>query len=205
MKRLLSALLLCLVCAAPALAADRAARPQRLTQGGADPFAAGAFTGEVAKAEALRIGKFSAGSIASWDGRAEQEGAPATLRLGGYVEYGLDDGWKLDGSLRSGFDGGLSGEAGISQGGTISSLDTDYVVRLGAEWGGDSFTPAQALSGYEDSRDINLSLTLSHSITPNFTLSGTAAAKRMLSTEGQDAAAEGSHQFLFGAGLGYRF
>lgn len=122
------------------------------------------------------------------------------LALGAFIEYPLDA-WRLGGSIS---DSALSQRAELSAG--YDDGATALRIRLGTEWGsgGESyFSPNPALAGYgyqAPDREYDLSLTLSHRITPSVVVNGLAAASRSDEPE-----AAGDDTFLFGASIGLRF
>ena len=73
---------------------------------------------------------------------------------------------------------------------------------------GERFTvnPASGLGLAEvtaPNSDVNLTFTINHALTPNFSVIGTAEARRNVGSPTDGIATQ--NRFLFGAGLGYRF
>lgn len=164
---------------------------------------------EPARLELLRTRTLSAGTTAGT--RSSLFGGP-TLELGGFLEY--DSEYHFDAGLRRG-PGATTTGIGMGYGSTVNGTDTSYLVRLGAgvteASRGPSYfslnptTTAGDFESESQGRDVNLSLTLSHSFTPNLFLNGTAAARRSVGAGSDSTGVQGDNQFQFGAGLGYRF
>jgi hypothetical protein len=153
-------------------------------------------------------GKLSAGALSgpstSLSGSTLAFGVPGSpLAVGGYVAYGSNT-TQLSSSLRS---SGASSSADISaswSGGVLGS-DSKASLSLGVnrtDWSRispNSQHPAMTLADPYRGDDINMSLSLTHQVSPSFSVGGMAGANR----------ASGSEQpgtgLTLGAGLGYRF
>lgn len=149
--------------------------------------------------------RLSVGPSVGWRGNGTRLISPpgGQLALGGYVEYSQQS--FSVGAALSGSDAGRRAELSAGYAATPS---TSVRVRLGTDWGGDegesyfSLNPAQfAAGGYGAGRDYDVSLSLSHAITPNVVLGGMAAANaaERPSDPGQPT------DYMFGASIGFRF
>lgn len=205
-RPILVSLLLVPLLAAPALATDMG---NRLVAGGASKGASETSRinfGDV-RNPILTHGGFSLGAVADAPPSLSILGLPfgagrGSLAVGGYVAYGLGD-LRLSSSLRS---DGIASKADISAA-TLVGAGNIASVRLGAtvvkpqEFSLNPLQPGLAYSDpYQNSRDLNLSFSLMHQITPGLSVGGTAEASR------PNWAESGSTPgFTVGAGMGYRF
>ncbi len=142
-----------------------------------------------------------------FEGRAEEAGRPS-LSVGGlaglaYGAYQLDAVTGPEG-LPLGFGAGYGDEMG---------WNTDYLVRLGTGLGAEgmnagsgsrfSLNPVTNAGLAEGiGNDVGLSLSLTHSITPNMSVTGMAGASRPVGATGVGL---DDGQLRFGAGLGLKF
>ncbi len=129
--------------------------------------------------------------------------AEGRLAIGGFVGWS-HDAFRVTGTLAAAETGHRAElAAGWDDGATA------FQVRLGGEWGADgtvaSFSPNPlrypGLYGGEEAGGYDLSLSLSHAITPNLVVGGVAAA--MADSPGTGGEDGGS--LLFGAAIGLRF
>jgi len=151
-------------------------------------------------------GKVSAGALSGsssgLSGSPLALGLPGSpLAVGGYVAYGSANA-QLSSSLRS---DGISSGANVaaSWAGGALGADSRASLSLGinhTDWG--RFSPNsqyQAMSGGPYGNDINMSLSLTHQVSPSFSVGGMAGANR---ASGAEPPGTG---LSVGAGLGYRF
>ncbi len=196
-------LLLGLIAATAVGAAEGEAlsKASTLTLGGAAPSTEGmrlAGWGNgtlIAGVEPLATGAF--GSLSS-----------KGMQKGGFLAWQAED-YRVDASLAPAADGSVVAGLGAAVGAKPGQPGTSYGLRLGAAWLGERFTvnPASGLGLAEvvaPTSDVNLTFTVNHALTPNLSVIGTAAARRPVGTTPLDGATT-QGQFLFGAGLGYRF
>ena len=205
-RSLLVCLVLVLLLAAPAMAADMG---NRLVAGGALGRASDAPRsgfGEIHR-PLLSHGGVSLGALAETQPPISALGLPyasgrGSLAVGGYVAYGMGE-MRLSSSLRT--DGSMaradiSAAAGLGAG-NVASLRLGASVARPQEFSLNPQQPGLAYSGpYGGSGDINLSLSLMRQVTPAFAFGGTAEAIRPNGSEGGTTPG-----FMLGAGMGYRF
>lgn len=139
---------------------------------------------------------------------AFSEPSPKGMQMGGFLAWQAED-YRIDASLAPSFDGSVVAGLGAAVGAKPGQTGTSYGVRLGAAWLGERFTvnPASGIGLAEvvaPTSDVNLTFTINHALTPNLSVIGTAAARRPVGSAPLDGAST-QGQFLFGAGLGYRF
>ncbi|OAN50123.1 hypothetical protein A6A04_01565 [Paramagnetospirillum marisnigri] len=211
-------LLLALTLALPLMAAGQALAAEagnRLVAGGASGLSGGSALRAQSIGETrlplLTSGAFSVGGIAEPSRSASALSLPwsgqGNLAVGGYIAYGMGDG-RLTSSLTS--DGGAM-RANISAayaGGLLGNAST-AALSLGSVWAkpqGFSPNPLQAGPGLTDpaasqsGTDLNLSLSLTHQMTPSFSFGGIAQANKL----GGEDKTTGSG-FMLGAGMGLKF
>lgn len=130
------------------------------------------------------------------------------MQMGGFLAWQAED-YRVDASLAPSPDGSVVAGLGAAVGAKPGEPGTSYGLRIGAAWLGERFTvnPASGLGLAEvvaPTSDVNLTFTVNHALTPNLSVIGTAAARRPVGTTPLDGTTT-QGQFLFGAGLGYRF
>jgi hypothetical protein len=192
--------ILVLATATAAYADDGAGRGGGLALGGAARSAA----------EGMRMTIWDAGSVAAGfaSPSAGVGGAGGKgMQVGGFLAW-RGDGYRFDATLAPSAGGNLAAGFGATAGALPGEPGTSYSLRLGADWAGDRFTvnPASGL-GFADvvrpNSDVNLTVTINHSLTPGLSVIGTAEARRSVGATPDGLS--GQNRFLFGAGLGYRF
>ena len=215
MRKLALLLGLCLA-AAPALAEEvkegalvHGFKIGQTTSAFASPF----DQAELGKIESRHFGALSFGTIVGPAadrlqgdfGVATKPGVNSNgFLVGGYMAYSLSD-YSLDAKWREDGQGGSVGGIGASYGASLGA-DTAYSVRVGAGWGeGTTFSPNTISPGESGmSNEVNLSVSLTHAITPNMYLNGVAGAARVVG--GQDPSLDAvSRDYRIGAGVGLRF
>lgn len=196
--RLLIALCVCTLVAAPAFAEDAGQARPRLVGGGIDlmkaDFTRGAGTAE-GQSEFFGKGAFSAGAVSG----------PERMALGGYTSYMFND-VRLSSTVK-GDSWGQSADLSAAYSGAFMGIDGTAMLRMGYEWGSaGSFSPnpaqmgVTAFDGYRPGSDLSLSLSLTHDVTPGFSFGGFAAANR-----GETETERAQAGFSLGAGLGLKF
>ncbi|HIJ62435.1 MAG TPA: hypothetical protein HPQ04_07055 [Rhodospirillaceae bacterium] len=193
-----SSLLLALVAAGTASAADGGLNGHDWSLGGA------AYNG----AEGSRLTLWDEGSIAV--GLASPAVALPSqadnMQTGGFLSW-RGEAYRLDATLAAGL-GGVKAGLGAAIGAMPGELGTSYGLRLGTAHGGERFTinPTSRL-GLTDTQpplsDVNVSFTVNHALTPSLSLIGTAEARR--TTGPMPEGGIGQNRYLLGAGLGVRF
>lgn len=180
----------------------------------ASPFSSNFDQTEVGKVESRRFGSLSFGTIGGPGtdparpdfGVAQVPGgaSPSGFLMGGYLAYSLSD-YSLDAKWRDDGVGGSAGGVGASYGASLGGA-TAYAVRVGAGWGeAGSFSPNAVAHGESGiNSEVNVSVSLTHAITPNMYLNGMAGAARPLGSQDPSIDA-GSRDYRIGAGLGLRF
>jgi hypothetical protein len=192
--RLIAAFCVLALAAAPAFAGER----PRLVGGGTDllraDFSRGAGAGS-SQVELYGTDNFSAGAVTG----------PERMSLGGYASYLFND-MRLTTSLK-GDEAGRSAHFDASYSSVFFGIDGTAAFRIGYEWGGESgFSPNPAqmgvnvFDGLRPGSDLSLSLSLTHDVTPAFSLGGFAAA-----SQGDSDAFRTPSEFTLGAGLGLKF
>ncbi len=215
MRKLALLLVLCLA-SAPVLA--QGGKEGALVHGfkigqTASPFSSHFDQTEVGRVESRRFGSLSFGTIGGPGtdptqpefGVAQIPGGtnPNGFLMGGYLAYSLSD-YSLDAKWREDGAGGTAGGIGASYGASLGA-GTAYAVRVGAGWGeAGSFSPNAVAQADAISNEVNVSVSLTHAITPNMYFNGMAGAARPLGS--QDPSVDvGSRDYRIGAGLGLRF
>lgn len=183
---------------------------------GAEPGGtAGGFAltpGGAARLEPTRLAAWDSGNVTVG---ALIGGDAQPLALGGFLAYSspsftLGANLRDQGGGRYGADLGASFTTGTAASGTV------YALNLGADWGrAEAFAPtlfspnpqAGALwsgrsEAVQDGADMTMSLSLTHSFTPNLALRGIAAAQSTAEDESLKGRSVG---FTIGAGIGFTF
>ena len=201
MKRLvISSLLLALVAAGTASAADGGLKGHDWSLGGA------AYSG----AEGSRLTLWDGGSIAvglaSPAVALPSQASGGGLQTGGFLSW-RGEAYRLDATLAAGL-GGVKAGLGAAVGALPGEIGTSYGLRLGTAQGGERFTvnPTSRLGLTETQpplSDVNVSFTVNHALTPSLSLIGTAEARR--TTGPMPDGGIGQNRYLLGAGLGFRF
>lgn len=205
-RLILSALLaLPLWAAGTADSAELAPAARLVPGGGATRTDSTAFSPGETRLPLVSAGRLSAGAVSAPSaGPAAsplpfgQPGSP--LAVGGYVAYGNGSA-QLSSSLRS---------DGVTSGASLSASwgnDSRAAVSLGVnrtDWSRispnsqhPSLTLADPYRGIGN--DLNMSLSLTHQVSPSFSVGGMAGANRANGTEAPGTG------LMVGAGLGYRF
>lgn len=202
-------LVLPLWAAGAADSAELSTTPRLVPGGGAVRADAPAFTPGETRLPLVSAGKLSAGAVSAPStgpgGSPLPFGIPgAPLAVGGYVAYGGSTA-QLSSSLRS--DGNTSGAQVSASWGN----DSKAAVSLGvnrSDWGRISPNSQHPTLSLADpyrgvpnggGSDVNMSLSLTHQVSPSFSVGGVAGANR---ASGTDTPGTG---LSVGAGLGYRF
>jgi hypothetical protein len=202
-----------LVAAAPAMAVDVGGR---LVAGGASGLRIETPTPIVTETRnpLLTSGGFSLGTVATPTASSATLALPfssdhGNLAVGGYVAYGLNDTTLSSSLSRAG--SATRADIAAAYAGSLLGVDGVAALKLGAAWAhpqGFSPNPMQPASAFADpyraSADVNLSLSLTHQVTPSLSLGGVAEASRpnWLESSGGAGTTPG---FMLGAGMGYRF
>lgn len=209
-RLLLSAVLaLPLWAAGAADSAELSTTPRLVPGGGTVRADAPAFTPGETRLPLVSSGKLSAGAVSApstgMNGSPLPFGLPgAPLAVGGYVAYGNGSA-QLSSSLRS---------DGITSGAHVSASwgnDSKAAVSLGvnrSEWSRISPNSQHPTLSLADpyrgganggGSDVNMSLSLTHQVSPSFSVGGVAGANRASGTDNPGT------DLSVGAGLGYRF
>lgn len=207
------------------LALGLACTPALAEQAGVAPLVHGLKTGhnygplsapldhaELGRVDSRKFGSLSFGTISGPVGEARRDLAvpplpdgnagPSGFSLGGYLSYKLSD-YGLEATWRDDGYGGSAGGVGATYGSRLG-FGTAYAVRIGAGFGESGlFSPNLATPG-DGGNEVNLSVTLTHAITPNMSVNGMAGAARYYGNQdyGTDV---GSRDYRIGAGFGLRF
>jgi hypothetical protein len=179
--------------------------------GGASKVSSLTLGGAAQPAEGTRLGAWGSGNLVA--GVSPMPGAAFTsaptkgMQMGGFLAWQAED-YRVDATLSPSFDGSVTAGLGAAVGAKPGQTGTSYGLRLGAAWLGERFTvnPASGLGLAEvvaPTSDVNLTFTVNHALTPSLSVIGTAEARRPVGTPLDGAVMQS--QFLFGAGLGYRF
>ncbi|ARJ64824.1 hypothetical protein WV31_03595 [Magnetospirillum sp. ME-1] len=206
---LAAVLVLPLWAAGAADSAELSPGPRLVPGGGAARAGTPAFSPGETRLPLVSAGNLSAGAVSApstgLNGSPLPFGIPgAPLAVGGYVAYGNGSS-QLSSSLRS--DGVTSGANVSASWGNDSKAELSLGVNR-SDWGRispNSQHPTLSLADpYRGTpnggvSDVNMSLSLTHQVSPSFSVGGMAGANRVSGTE---SAGTG---LSVGAGLGYRF
>ena len=187
--------------------AEAPVRAQSLSLGGA----------ALATADSARITMYqtddgvSAGLGSANSSLASSPFGNSGLQTGGFLAWQSSI-YRIDATLNPTFDGQTMAGLGASIVPRPGELGTSYGLRIGTAWAStDHFTinPASGL-GLADlaapTNNVSVSLSISHSLTPNLSLIGLAEAQRQFGNPALDGSySSGIGRLVVGAGIGYKF
>jgi len=187
--------------------AETPARAQSLSLGGA----------ALATADSARITMYqaddgvSAGLGSASASLASSPFGGSGLQTGGFLAWQSSI-YRLDATLYPSLDGQTIAGLGASIVPRPGELGTSYGLHIGTSWAAtDRFTinPASGLGLAElaaPTSNVSVSLSISHSLTPNLNLIGLAEAQRQFGNPALDGSYNsGLGRLVVGAGIGYKF
>ncbi len=194
-------LLLAIAAGSPAWAEDGAGKAPYWSLGGALRSADAA----------ARVVVWDGGSMTA--GLAQPDQSPVAgpvlkgMQLGGFLAWQGED-YRFDAILAPAIDRSFVAAFGASAGALPGEAGTSYGVHLGAAWSGERFT-VNPQSGFglaevtAPSKDLNLTVSVNHALTPSLSVVGTAEARHSMGPPPDGGTVQ--NRIIFGAGLGYRF
>ena len=187
--------------------AEMPTRAQSLSLGGA----------ALAGADGARITMYqtddgvSAGVGSTNVGLASSPFGTPGMQTGGFLAWQSSI-YRIDATLNPTFDGQTVAGVGASIVPRPGELGTSYGLHIGTAWAStDRFTvnPASGLGLAEwaaPTNNLSVSLSVSHSLTPNLNLIGLAEAQRQFGNPALDGSYNsGIGRLVVGAGIGYKF
>jgi hypothetical protein len=187
--------------------AETPVRAQTLSLGGA----------AIATSDSARITVYQADSgVTAGVGSASSSlatspfGSPG-MQTGGFLAWQSSI-YRIDATLDPSFDGQTIAGVGASIVPRPGELGTSYGLHIGTSWAStDHFTinPASSLGLAElaaPTNNVSVSLSITHSLSPNLNLIGLAEAQRQFGNPALDGSyGSGLGRLVVGAGIGYKF